>query len=612
MNGHTKSSELRLSALMRWAWRVSLRRWPYLAGVCSVLVLRVGMELLRPWPMKVIIDHALRNQQMSPRMSRLFDWLPGSNSPQNLILWCVLATILFFVLGRLLTMLGAIMSVSFGQRLTFDVAGDLFRHLQRLSMGYHHRRALGDTMRRVTVDSSCASTLIKDALLPVFTSLLTLCVMFLVLWQLNAFLAMLAFVVVPFLFIVIRVYAQPMVALSYEQQEVEGRMYTIVERTLSAIPVIQAFVRENDVERQFRESTDASLSAGLATTRVQLRFKFFVGLCTTAGTAVIMWIGARQVIAGELSAGGVIVFLAYLAAIYAPLETMVYSSSTIQSATGSARRVVEVLESDPDVVDRPGAMAMPTARGEVVFEQVTFAYEAGRPVLHDINLNVSPGQTTAIVGSTGAGKSTLVSLIPRFFDPVSGCVTVDGQNLRDVRLRDLRRQIGMVLQEPFLFPISVGANIAYGKPDATREEIERAAKSANAHEFICRLPDGYDTVVGERGATLSGGERQRISIARALLKNAPILILDEPTSAVDAETERLIQGALQQLWNDKTTFIIAHRLSTVRRADCILVLDHGRIVETGRHDELLERGGTYFRLHRLQFGEADPENRGES
>jgi ATP-binding cassette subfamily B protein/subfamily B ATP-binding cassette protein MsbA len=280
-----------------------------------------------------------------------------------------------------------------------------------------------------------------------------------------------------------------------------------------------------------------------------------------------------------------------------------YSSSTIQEAAGSARRVREVLDTKPEVADKSGAVALAAAQGRVALEKVTFGYEPDRPVLRDVSLEAEPGQTIALVGATGAGKSTLVSLIPRFFDPQAGRVLVDGKDVRDVELRSLRRQVSLVLQEPFLFPLSIGENIAYGRPEAFASEIEEAARAANIHEFIRKFPAGYHTLVGERGATLSGGERQRLSIARALLKNAPILILDEPTSSVDAETERLILEALERLMENRTTFIIAHRLATVRHADCILVLRDGAVVERGAHRELLERGGVYAAFHQKQFGD---------
>jgi ATP-binding cassette subfamily B protein/subfamily B ATP-binding cassette protein MsbA len=333
-----------------------------------------------------------------------------------------------------------------------------------------------------------------------------------------------------------------------------------------------------------------------------VQFTSLIGLATAAGTAGILWFGAQHALADQLSLGHILVFLSYLGSLYAPLDTLMYSSSTIQEAAGSARRVREVLETEREVTDQPGAVALPSVRGHVAMERVTFGYDPARPVLRDVSLEARPGEMIALVGATGAGKSTLVSLIPRFFDPQAGRVLVDGRDVRDIQLRGLREKVALVLQEPFLFPLSIAENIAYGRPQATPAEIEAAARAANIHEFICRLPAGYQTMVGERGASLSGGERQRLSIARALLKDAPILILDEPTSAVDTETESLILEALARLTERRTTFIIAHRLSTVQRAARILVLEHGAVAESGQHPDLVARGGIYARFCRRQFG----------
>jgi ATP-binding cassette subfamily B protein/subfamily B ATP-binding cassette protein MsbA len=354
------------------------------------------------------------------------------------------------------------------------------------------------------------------------------------------------------------------------------------------------------------------LDTTLSATSVQLQFKFLAALTTAVGTAGILWIGSQHVLSGQISVGSILVFLSYLGSLYGPLQSLMFTPSTIQGATGKARRVLEVLEAEPEVEDRPGASPLPPVKGFIRLDDVTFGYERNRTVLENISLEIQPGNTIAIVGATGAGKSTLVSLIPRFFDPWKGRVTIDGHDLRDVRLKSLRQQVGIVLQEPFLFPITIAENIAYGRPDASPDQIEEAARAANAHQFIERLPAGYETVIGERGATLSGGERQRLAIARALLKDAPILILDEPTSSLDSETEAGFLEALGRLMKGRTTLIIAHRLSTTRVANRIVVLKDGVIAEAGTHDELLARNSLYGRLYNIQLRRSEGSDERET
>jgi ATP-binding cassette subfamily B protein/subfamily B ATP-binding cassette protein MsbA len=391
--------------------------------------------------------------------------------------------------------------------------------------------------------------------------------------------------------------------LSYKQHEVEGEIYNVVEQTLSSIPVVQAFGREEQGDRRLREVTNKTLKATIDATKVQFRFKVFMGLTTAVGTAAILWIGGIHVLEGQLTVGSILVFISYVGSLYGPLESLMYTSMTINEAAGSGRRVMEILDTEQEVESYPGAPDLSSVQGHIRFENVSFGYETDRLILEDISFETLPGQTVAIVGATGAGKSTLVSLVPRFFDPSKGRITIDGRDIRDVELKSLRSQVGIVLQEPFLFPLTIAENIAYGRPEATRKQIEEAAQAANAHQFIERLSKGYDTIIGERGATLSGGERQRLSIARALLKDAPILILDEPTSALDAQTENLLLEALERLMKGRTTFIIAHRLSTIRKADQIIVLENGRIVEQGTHTELLNNKGLYSSLYQIQFGQ---------
>jgi ATP-binding cassette subfamily B protein/subfamily B ATP-binding cassette protein MsbA len=566
------------------------------------MLVKIGFDVLRPWPLKVLVDNVLKGGPGTSPLTGWLDLLPGGGERASLVSWCVAATIVLFLLDWLLGLASSFATIHFGQRMVYDLAADLFGHLQRLSLRYHSRNPVGDSIRRVTTDCGCVATIVKDALLPVLTSVVSLMVMFVVLWQLDPVLTLLALTVVPFMVIIFRKYADPMLERSYEQQEVEGEIYDVVEQTLSAIPVVQAFGREEQADRQFRTTSGAILRAALASLSVQLQFKVLMGTATALGTAGILWIGANHALDGRLTVGSMLVFLSYLASLYGPLESLMYTSSTLQGAAGSARRVLEVLGTEREVSDRSGAVALPPVIGQVRLEDVSFGYEAGRPVLRNVSLEAQPGQTVALVGVTGAGKTTLASLLPRFFDPWEGRVLIDGFDLRDVQLQGLRDQVSIVLQEPFLFPRTIAENIAYGRPDATRDQIESAARAANAHAFIERLPQGYETLVGERGATLSGGERQRLSIARAFLKDAPILILDEPTSALDAVTESLLVEALKRLMQGRTTFIIAHRLSTIRHADRILVLQDGKVVEAGTHEELQALQGRYAHWHNIQYG----------
>jgi ATP-binding cassette subfamily B protein/subfamily B ATP-binding cassette protein MsbA len=383
-------------------------------------------------------------------------------------------------------------------------------------------------------------------------------------------------------------------------------MYGTVEQALSGIEVVQAFGREPHIDREYGRQADRALRAVEDSTRVQLRLKVVAGVVMGAGSAAILWVGGLQVIHHHLTVGTLLVFVAYVASLYAPLETMVYSSSTLHSAMASARRVLEVLDAEPEVSDRPGALSLGRAVGRVRFEDVTFGYSPDRPVIAGVTFEADPGQTVAIVGPTGAGKSTLMGLALRLHDPWSGRVSLDGHDLRDVQVTSLRANVALVLQESFLFPVSIGENISYGRPGAGQSEIEAAAEAANAHDFINALPDGYDTVVGDRGATLSGGERQRIAIARAVLRDAPVLILDEPTSALDVTTESKVIEALGRLMEGRTTLIIAHRLSTVRHVDHVIVLDGGRIVEQGPPRTLVEADGAYARMSALATGGSLP------
>jgi ATP-binding cassette subfamily B protein/subfamily B ATP-binding cassette protein MsbA len=581
-------------------------------AMLATMMVAVGLDVLRPWPLKILVDNVLGGEPLPSQLALLVNILPGATATGGLLFWTVVSTILLFLLGWLLGVATVYIGIGFGQRLAYDLAEDLFAHLQRLSLRFHSRKSVGDSIRRVTTDSSSISTILKDALFPMLAALVTLCVVFGIMWSMDPLLTALALLVVPALVVTLKVYAAPMMRYSFTQQEAEGQTFNVVEETLSAIPAVQAYNGQQHADARFKTATDQALQATLKTTRVQVTFKIISGLVTALGTAGIIYIGAQHALQGSLTTGSIIVFISYLASLYAPLESLMYTSSTVQGAAGSARRVMEILQTEEEVRDSPRARPLPPVEGHIIFDGVTYGYEQAVPVLNNIYLDIQPGETAALVGPSGAGKSTLAGMLPRFADPWKGQIWIDGYDVREVTLRSLREQVSIVGQEPVLLPVTIGQNIAYGHPDATDEQIRRAAEAANIHTFIQRLPEGYDTLVGERGATLSGGERQRLAIARALLKNAPILILDEPTSALDAETEHEIVQALSRLVRHRTTLIIAHRLSTLRLADRIVVLDKGKIVEQGTQAELLRHGGLFASLYNAQYTSGEPRSVGES
>jgi ATP-binding cassette, subfamily B, bacterial len=579
----------------------------------AMVLLGVAFGLLSPWPLKLIVDNVLANRPL-PAQLRWIESLPGGGSRQALVGWLALATVALFLLRRLVMIVQQYLEAGAGSRMTYRLSTNLFDHLQRRSLAVHYESRTGDLIKRVTSDTRCVRELVMCVFVPSITSVVTLAGMFVVMWQLSQGLALFAVGLCLPLMMIIRAVAGPLSERRYREQELQGEMYSLAEQTLTAIPLIQAFSREQHMSDQFRGLARRTIGANLRYELAGHSFKVSTGAVTAAATACVMVFAGIAVLDHRLSVGSLLVLMAYFTALYSPIETLAYLSEGFASAKAGARRVLEILDEEAEsIVEAPGAKPLAchsSPQGAPVrYENVSFGYRPNRAVLHEVSMEIRPGEIVAIVGETGAGKSTLVSLLLRLFDPWQGSIYVDGVDIRQSTLASVRQCLAYMPQQPFLLPLTIAENIAYGRPDAARSKVMKAAVAARADGFIRSLPQGYDTVIGERGVTLSAGQKQRISLARALLREARILILDEPTSALDPETEASIMEDVSELFAGRTAFVVAHRFSTIELATTAVVLEHGRVAEMGSPRDLIAQRGRFYHLHQLQFAPrpADPQ-----
>jgi ATP-binding cassette subfamily B protein/subfamily B ATP-binding cassette protein MsbA len=580
-------------------------RGRFAAGILLTL-LGIGLDLLKPIPLALVINVVLSGQPL-PRP--LQPWL-GGLQPMTLVSLAALSIVVITVARGLCVVGSNYLTIDVGQRMVNDLRTELYAHLQKLSLKFHYRQRTGDLLFRVMADTFSIQGMLMNGLLPLVSASLMLTGMFLVMLRFDAPLALVALLVCPPLYLAITRLTGAIHGHAAASKAAESDLYSRAETTIGAVKLVQAYGREERAVADFRRGSERQLALSLRLYSAETWFILVVDSLLAFGTAALVWLGALHVLAGRILIGDLTVFLSYLKDMYQPISGVSQNLAELTSARVGLERVFSVLDVQPDIQDAPDAVPLPPARGAVRLERVSFAYEEAHPVLREIELAIAPGEKIALVGRTGAGKSTLASLVLRFFDPQQGRVTIDGHDLRRVSLASLRRQVTLMLQEPILFHTSVTENIAFGAADASQERIRDAARRAEAEPFVLELPHGYDSVLGEGGQTLSGGQRQRLALARALLRETPIVILDEPTSSLDVATEALVWRNVEQLLRGKTALIIAHRLSTARMADRIVVMEQGRIAEQGSHDELMQRGGIYAGLWQrhgdARGGEGEP------
>ena len=574
------------------------RRW--LIIVFLAMLVETAMSLAGPWPIKVIIDNVVGSHPL-PEWLRWVHDLPIAKDKMGLALLAAIATLLIAAIGSLADYIDNYYTESVGQWVAHDLRLRVYDHLHRLSLTFYDHQQTGPLLSTITNDVVTVQNFASSATLGILVDLLTIVMMLGLMFWLNWDFTLIAIGVTPFLLLFVMRFKKAVKTVTHEVRKRQSDIVSVVQQGLESVRVVKAFAREDLEDDRMDAASRAQVDAALKARRVKSLLSPIVAIVVAACTAIVIWRGAGLILAGAMTVGALTVFLAYLNKFFKPVQDLAKMTNSIAQATVSLERIRKILDTDIVIPERPDARPLPTCRGEIAFENVAFGYDADSPILKGVTFKIAPGQLVGIVGTTGGGKSTVVSLIPRFYDPGNGRVLIDGNDLKDLELASLRSKIGYVLQDTVLFHGTIRENIAYGRPNAKEEDIIAAAKLANAHDFITEMPHGYDTMVGDRGLTLSGGQRQRIGIARAIIRDTPILILDEPTAALDTESERLVIEGLERLMKGRTVITIAHRLSTIRDAHKIIVLKDGVVHEQGTHDELLKLNGVYAELHHIQF-----------
>jgi subfamily B ATP-binding cassette protein MsbA len=596
------SASTNAPAKSNWRQMVELLRphWKTMSLALAAVLGETVTDLLEPWPLKIVVDNLLQSKPLP-------SWLTGivSHLGQDklaVLNFAVVSVAVIAIIGAISSYTEKYLTTSVGQWVMHDLRRTLYQHIHHLSLAEHDEKRTGDLISRVTSDIQSVQDFISSALLDMLVDALTLAGMVAVMFYYNWRFALIALSIAPALFLVVWILTKRIKQASRAVRQKEGELANIVQEVFTSIRVVKAFSREDYEQRRFEEQSLENVETALQARSLKAKLSPIVEVLAAIGTCLVLGYGARLAMAGQLSAGDLIIFLAYLSKMYKPMRDLSKMGDTVSKATVSYERIQEVLNAVSRVRDLPRARRAPAFKGKVEFDRVSFSYTPDNPILKDLSFQIEPGKVAAFVGPSGAGKSTIMSLIPRFYDPTSGQVKIDGSDIRGYTLHSLREQMSFVLQDTVLFRVPIWQNIAYGKPEAQRAEIMRAAELANAHEFIEKMPDGYDTMVGERGVSLSGGQRQRIAIARAVIRNTPILLLDEPTSGLDAESEQAVFEALGRLMEGKTSIVIAHHLATIQKADVIFVVKDFQLAERGTHAELLAAGGVYAELYGLQLG----------